>query len=133
MSSTYNAICLSHDPAILINEIARHKIDLPISRDDLRGHEHCDIVIGRWSGGLCELACPGRDLPGPTGCRAHHRSTEWTPVEWLRLLVAATTPPNAIDPKLLFRLSIGGCWPLDRIHRLRDELGLPTTNPPTEG
>jgi hypothetical protein len=130
VSSTYNAICLSHDPGIVLGpDFTYEEANSLKSRDRLTGHETCDIVIGRYSYPLVEAACLGRQLPGPTGCKGYHSGVEWIDRDWLRLLAAATTPPNSVDPELL-RPLVQGCWPLERLHRLRGELQLPATKDP---
>ncbi|HEY5834922.1 hypothetical protein [Streptomyces sp.] len=122
MSSTYYAICLSHDPALVIDrEIRRDTVDHLNNRDGLGDHQACDLVIGRFSYPLIEVACLGRQLPGPTGCTRQHSGVEWIDSDWLRLLHSAR--PHT-DPELLRRHTFG-CWPPERLHRLRDELGLP--------
>lgn len=125
MSSNYRAICLSHDPGLVIDHDYTHGEAKSLTiRDRLEGHEHCDIVLGRYSYPLIEVACLGRQLPEPTGCKSYHSSPEWIDRDWLRLLAAATAPPNAVDPEVL-RPLIRGCWPLERLRRLRGELGMP--------
>jgi hypothetical protein len=121
MSSSYHALCLAHDPALhLGRELTRDEVDHLTNRALLGdSHQHCDIVIGRWSGGLAELGCPGTNLPGPRTCNGHHPDTAWTPIEWLRLLAAAAP---LLPPKLHERFTARGCWPLDRLTRLRHEL-----------
>lgn len=122
MSSTYRPICLNHNPALTIDrEITRDAVEGFNNRDGLDGHADCDLVIGRYSYPLVEVACLGRQLPGPTGCKGYHTRIEWTDKQWLRLLLAAAP---SIDPKLLQPL-VSGCWPLDRLERLRAELDLP--------
>jgi hypothetical protein len=126
VSSSYYALCVSHNPAITISaDLGRTEADHLTTRDRLTGHNHCDIIIERVSGGVVEMACPGTQLPGPTGCKGTHRDTEWIDVAWLRLLTAATTPTNQIDPALLRRVSARGCWTPNRIATLRAELDMP--------
>jgi hypothetical protein len=121
MSSTYNAICLSHDPGIVIgHDFTYEEANSLSSRDRLTGHETCDIAIGRYSYPLIEVACLGIQLPGPTGCKGYHSSVKWIDRDWLRLL--ATAGPDA-HPEAMRALSAHGCWPLERVHRLRVELG----------
>jgi hypothetical protein len=123
MSSSYYALCVSHTPAITISaDLGRADADHLTTRDRLGDHQQCDIVIGRYSGALVELGCPGTQLPGPSACRVHHRGIEWTRVEWLRLLAVAAphVPASAHE-----RITARGCWPLDRLARLSLELGLP--------
>lgn len=124
MSSTYSALCLAHDPAFYIGpDFTYDEANNLRSRDRLGEHQRCDIVIGRTSGALVELACLGRQLPGPTGCKGYHSGIEWVDVDWLRLLaVAAPLVPDSIHKPLTTR-----CWPLDRLNRLRNALSLHLT------
>lgn len=129
MSSTYHPICLSHDPGtVLGQELTRDEANAIRSRDRFKGHEHCDLAIGRYSYPLIEVACLGGQLPGPTGCKSRHLSITWIDRDWLCLL--ATAGPGA-HPEAMRALSERGCWPLERLGRLREELGLP--NLPTAG
>lgn len=123
MSSDYHLLCLSHDPAIVIgNEFRRHEVEA-LTRDTeaLRDHPHCDVVIGRFSYPLIEVGCLGMTMSG-TRCKRLHRGVEWIDRDWLKLLLAATTPPNAVDPAIL-QPFVHGCWPLERLRKLRGELG----------
>lgn len=130
MSSTYSPICLSHDPGIILGpDLTYDEANGLSSRDRLDGHESCDIVIGRFSYPLVEVACLGDQLRWPIGCKGHHGVPQWIDRDWLRLLFAATTPPNAVHPEVL-RPLVRGCWPLDRLYRLRAELGLPESPTP---
>lgn len=118
MSSDFQIICLSHDPALTIEQ------DYPTSEQaiadaaDHYAHPECDLIVGRWSGGLVELCCPGmvegRAIPDHSGW---HRDDEWVDAAWLRLalLAGAATTANARVP---------GCWKYLRLHRLRYILGV---------
>lgn len=121
MSSTYSAICLSHDPALTIGPDIRYEDVDTFTRDRLEGHDQCDIVIGRFSYPLIEVACLGRQLTGRSGCKRQHSGVEWIDSDWLRLLHAAR--PH-VEPGVL-RGHTFGCWPAERLGRLRKELGLP--------
>jgi hypothetical protein len=121
VSSTYSAICLSHDPALIIGpDLTYDEASRLDSRGRLDGHQHCDIAIGRFSYPLIEVGCLGRQLPGPSGCRKQHGGIEWIDSNWLRLL--HTARPH-VGPELLRRHTFG-CWPAERLDRLRQELGL---------
>jgi hypothetical protein len=121
VSSTYNAICLSHDPGILIGpDLTYDEANGLNVRARFGGHERCDLVAGRYSYPLIEVACLGIQLPGPTGCKAYHSNVKWIDRDWLRLL--ATAGPD-VHPEAMRALSEHGCWPLERVHRLRVELG----------
>lgn len=123
MSSDYYPICLNHDPGIVIDhDFTYEEANSLSTRDRLSGHENCDIVIGRYSAPLVEVACLGRQLAGPTGCKAYHIKAMWIDRDWLRLL--ATAGPDA-HPGAMGALSERGCWPLERVHRLRVELDMP--------
>lgn len=127
MSSNYHPICLSHDRALVIDKnLSYDEAKAFADRDSLDGHQRCDIVVGRFSYPLIEVACLGRQLPGPTGCKSRHGSIEWIDSDWLRLLYAAT--PH-VDTDVLRRHAFG-CWTPERLHRLRDELGLPEPRMP---
>lgn len=124
MSSTYYILCLSHDPAITVNDPGHNtpaEAEEAI-RDRASGHEHCDLMIGRYSYPLVELGCPAsRDQP--TNLRCTHGSTVWTDSEWLRLLAAAY---QSSDPDVLKTATEGRHWclPWERLRRLRVELGI---------
>jgi hypothetical protein len=131
MSSNYRAICTSHTPALVIDhDYTYDEANNLTTRDSLGDHTDCDVVIGRYSYPLVEAACLGRQLPGPSGCKGYHAGPHWVDVAWLRLLTAATTAPNTVDPALLRRISAHGCWTPERMTSLRGELGMPDP-PPT--
>lgn len=130
MSSSYYALCASHTPAITIDsDLGRDAANHLTTRDRFREHDQCDILIERVSGGIVEIACPGTQLPGPTGCKSGHRDTEWVDVGWLRLLTIATSAPNQVDPELLRHISTYGCWTPQRMTSLRGEIGVPEATP----
>lgn len=134
MSSNYRAICTSHTPALVIDhDYTYDEANNLTTRDSLGDHTDCDVVIGRYSYPLVEAACLGRQLPGPSGCKGYHAGPHWVDVAWLRLLTAATTAPNTVDPALLRTISTHGCWTPERMTSLRAELGMPEPPPtPTE-
>lgn len=114
MSSDYRVICLSHDPAI---EVDHDWIDadraLASIRDGLEEeHPSCDLLVGRWSGGLVEVCCPGMVNGAPSNHSGWHREPKWADAGWLRLAVLA-----GLDVVKLARLY--PCWTYDRAHRLR--------------
>ena len=134
MSSTYYVLCLSHDPAIIVNDPGSNRPEDAEAtiRDRPTGHEHCDLMIGRYSYPLVELGCPtSKDQPEalrPGTLRCYHGSTLWTDKGWLLLLAAAyqSTDPamrgavNAVDH---------GCLSWERLRRLRVELGITIKEP----
>jgi hypothetical protein len=133
MSSDYFVLCLSHDPAIRIDIASRQRDEAiaaasdPAGHEDLDNHQHCDLVVGRYSWPLVEVGCP----PSPKqaerrhqGCYHPHNPT-WLDAKWLRLLLAVTVDEHR-DPetsKAIERFHFG-CWPPDRLARLRNELGV---------
>lgn len=126
MSSIYRILCLSHDPAIATD--ADH--DSPEAAeaaiwDGIDGHRDCDLLIGRWSGGLVELGCPpstGPARPSQSRCFAHS-VTVWVDVAWLRLL-AAVHQHGGEQARALTGDYAMRHWPWERLRRLRDELGI---------
>lgn len=128
MSSTYYVLCLSHDPAIIVNDPGCNRPEEAeaIVRERPAGHEHCDLMIGRYSYPLVELGCPStlgrRTPPRPNGITCCHGSTAWVDRDWLWLLAAAH---QSSDPAMMAAIERGHsrqCLPWERLRRLRDEL-----------
>lgn len=122
MSSTYRILCLSHDPATTHGEY-RAPVDAEAAvAAGLDTHPDCDLVIGRWSGGLIEVGCPAsRYQPAALPC--YHGSTIWTDSDWLRLLAAAY---QSTDPDMQQAIKAGNhCMSWDRLRRVRAELDFP--------
>lgn len=123
MSSDYNALCLSHDPAIVMGTDER-TWDAALERGRL-DHPRCDLLVGRWSGGLVELCCPG--MPVEQDHKPHsgwHRDPVWTDAGLLRI-VALAWSHAALDGVLRAALArTPMCWTKDRLMRLRPELGI---------
>lgn len=119
MSGNYRTICLNHNPALILldaewgsPEGAADALAAVLDRDPdgyLSDHAACDLLIGRWSGGLIQLCCPRRDMHGWM-----HRDPEWVEVGWLRLAHAALLAGVHLEPKY----RIPACWTDDRIRRL---------------
>jgi hypothetical protein len=132
LSSAYHLLCLSHDPAIVVDyDFTYDGIKALASRDHeaLRDHADCDIVAGRFSYPLIEVGCFGLNLGGRRDAKAYHRGIIWTDTDWLRLLHAARTPPGVVGDDIL-RLNSFRCWPPERLNRLRNELGLAVPDEP---
>ncbi len=131
MSSTYYVLCLSHDPAITVNDPGYNsaaEAEAAI-RDRPSGHEHCDLMIGRYSYPLVELGCPAsRDQTVKLGCT--HGGIVWTDSKWLRLLAAAY---QSGDPGVRKAMEEGRHWclPWERLRRLRVELGITVKEEPS--
>lgn len=116
MSSAYRLLCLSHDPALVIDiELDRDTVPAD-DHPALEGHQGCDLAMGRFSYPLIEVGC----LPYSPGCKGCHRTTNRTDSDWLRLLAAATTAPNSVSIEVL--APVTRCWPLERLRKLRNEL-----------
>jgi hypothetical protein len=116
MSSTYYALCLSHDPALTVDGGEwSHGYDAAAAalRSGFPGHPGCDLVVGRYSAPLIEVACVGN-------CRGRHTDLRWTDVGWLRLLLLAG--PEVASNAALNRVT--SCWSFDRASRLRVELDM---------
>ena len=91
MSSTYRTICVSHTPA-LVSDV---ELDGELGRRGIaerEGHPDCDLVIGRWSGALIEVGCPG-DMP-----TCHHAPGQWVDDAWLRVAAEAAGLRDAAGP-----------------------------------
>jgi hypothetical protein len=115
MSSTYRSICASHVPA-LVSEHELGRQEALAGLPEREGHPDCDLLIGRWSGALIEIACPG-DL---ASCR---HSIEWVDDGWLR--VAAEAADLAVPGDLTYaRLrqalnTLPPCWTPRRLEAVR--------------
>lgn len=114
MSSTYRLICMSHDPALVIydNEwnnpglAADAAVERFVSPADR--HQHCRLMIGRWSGGLFEVGCVRNSKhPG-----VYHPTTdEWVDLAWLRLIVISGA--EAVE-----QAKLPTCWTYEVAARL---------------
>lgn len=118
MSSDYHLLCLDHEPALVI---PGHEYDNPfaaiqVAADpmawDTGGHGSCDLLVGRYSASLAEIACPRCETHGP-------RADTWIEVGWLRLLHAAYSRGDDLSGYRLPR-----CWTRVRVLRLSRELGI---------
>ena len=125
MSSAYRFLCLSHDPAIVLDgyDLTSDAISAAgRSHPALEDHQGCDVIAGRFSYPLIEAGCfGGLQMEGASGCKGYHRVVIWTSADWLRLLDAAATA--GVSDDVLRPLT--RCWPLDRLRRLRSEIRLP--------
>lgn len=116
MSSSYQLLCLSHDPATYIMEI-EDPSDLgllnAISNDAL--HHSCDTLITRTSGGLSEVGCPGIKSDQ---CGGHGSHMKWVEADILRLLYH--THEYLREPfRDLLKTYTFRCWTEQRLIRLR--------------
>lgn len=121
MSSTYRILCLSHDPATAEGEYVTAEEALTAIAEGLPTHPNCDLMVGRYSYPLVEVGCPPtKHQPANLACV--HGGTAWTGSAWLRLLLAALQSSD-LD---VLAVATGGrhtCFPWERLHRLRGELG----------
>jgi hypothetical protein len=126
MSSTYRILCLSHDPAIVIDEGLEFHSDVggreravDAVLNGVKGHEGCDLLIGRYSYPLVEVGCA-------KGAGCHHSGTRWINSEWLRLLhaVGEAHADERLKKAYAKAQRLHGCWTDQRLDRLRLELGV---------
>jgi hypothetical protein len=128
MSSNYDILCVSHNPAIRAAE------DIPDRGDAvtmaLRGldeHPDCDLLIARYSGALAEVGCPRGDGEHHPGW---HRDPIWADAALLRVVAAAASylggDPMS-DPGLASAVAQATrfCWTPARLHAIRRQLGVP--------
>lgn len=134
MSSSYDVICLSHDPGIRVTgdldavSVDRNG-DLPQTLTQVREeHPHCDLAVTRESGAVVAVGCID---PGDHG----HASPHWVDMDVLRLIhqarrvadangVSPTGVQQARDQNGLVQaldrcFAARQCWPHVRIERLR--------------
>jgi hypothetical protein len=127
MSSTYNLICVTHIPAIVIgHEFSYEEIDKFDTRDHpaLSGHQWCDVLAGAFSYPLVRVKCFGRSLYGPSGCRGiHNNLVGWEQADLLRLLFACLKLPGSPLTQELEPF-VGHCWTKARLISLSGELGV---------
>ena len=94
VSSTWNLICLSHDPAIRLDgyDFADwHSVERATREHEaLASHQTCDIIAGRYSGGLVELGCFGAIKGNGLSpqCSGYHNGVIWYKADVLRLVHA---------------------------------------------
>lgn len=123
MSSTYRILCLSHDPAIILEPEwttvigALDAVLRPADHVEIANHASCDLVIGAFSPALAAVCCPPRLHPGDDGL---HKAENWITADWLHVLAAAHELPHARLNTALKRMPV--CWSPTRIHRLRNLL-----------
>ena len=127
MSSSYEFVCLSHDPCLTASvEHGREVLTddgfaaaLAAVREH---HPACDLALTRESGAIVEVGCC---------CGRYHRSPSWIDVDTLRLVFHARrllvdAGPGAVDLRHAVERhgDAARCWPTDRISRLRGALDL---------
>jgi len=122
MSTSYRILCLSHDPAIILEpnwagfDQALAAATDPAKHVEIANHAECDLLVGTWRGGLFLITCPPRPHPREDG---HHRLPVGGDIDWLRLLSAAYQA-ELPDPRLTAALKrLPECWSAERVYRLR--------------
>lgn len=124
MSSTYQVLCLSHDPASTCSEHRTAEDALNAIRGGYEGHPHCDLLISRVSGAPVEFGCPPSvDLRAGQHACWGHRDVEWVDADWLRVLTHVREDSDEAVRSLLNRPMLR-CWSQERLLRLRYELGI---------
>jgi hypothetical protein len=130
MSTVWRALCLAHDPLILVDlvnggsEVKRWELAVEVLPTVRSAHPHCDLVLGGFSYPLMRVVCPG---DGP-GC-AHTDPTQFD-AETLRLALTAPRAASATDDPAHQALGAAHdawlrrnrCWTKDRLERLAPEL-----------
>lgn len=124
MSSTYDLICLSHEPALPLGmEMNRDQFGRIVEAREyaVDDHAECDIMVGRWSGGLVEMGCLGNS----NHPSMYHTNVRWLEIALLRVLYQAARAPK--DDQLASALGpvLSTCWSWRRLDRLRVLLGEP--------
>jgi hypothetical protein len=131
MSSDYDVLCVSHTPAIRI-EIdeggGRPETAIEVVRtSQLGGHPNCDLLVGRWSGALIEIACPGMNgRPGDGQPHFHaggwHRDAIWADAGLLHVAaVAVELAENDVRIEAAVK-ALPMCWTPDRLRSLAERL-----------
>lgn len=145
MSSTYRVLCLSHEPALILEPewsggtggtamvAAEQAAANPSEENGLGAHTECDLLIGRYSYPLLEVGCPAsnghQSTPRgrtPAHYPYHPRGAEWVRIEWLRVLwLAMQVAKDSTDPYDLAVVGkVPGCWTATRLERLAPEFRL---------
>lgn len=128
MSSTYGVLCLSHDPAITAAyDYGSHENAAQAIAEGIEDHEHCDLLIGRYSAALVEAGCP-RSKDQPANLRCCHGGTVWADADVLRLLAAAYQSQDEAVRSATKRFEFR-CWSPERLRKLRRELGIDEPSP----
>jgi len=130
MSDDFHAFCCSHDPAFNLTDfdVGRDEVEPMIRRMRQDSpHSDCNLLIGRYSGSLIDIGCPGslgtdRGFGEAFGCASGHKEIKWIDARWLKLALALLGPtgsiqsgPGAEELDAVTRW----CWTPERIHRLR--------------
>lgn len=123
MSSNYHVLCVSHDPAIVIEDgdaIVSSGEAIRKAQAGLVEHPSCDLLVGRYSYPLVEVCCFGNHVAQQIPC-AHHVPI-WAEAGFLRvaLLALKYAPTDRAMQAALER--VPSCWTGHRLQSLRLEL-----------
>jgi hypothetical protein len=118
VSGTFELLCASHTPALELDDDTT--LDVVIGRlaAGAPEHPHCDLLIGRRSGGLVEVGCP--PSAGRVSARVcYHSGIEWADASWLRLLAAVTGDDREQTPAVAAAVAqVPRCWTPARVAAL---------------
>lgn len=126
MSSTYRILCLSHDPAIVLDHdydsdcAAAVAVLNPHRHPEVEEHADCDLLIGRYSYPLIEVGCAGSARPAFG--HPQHAEIEWIAAGLLRIAALALTADQPNATAVVVDGLPGYCWTVKRIERLRSQL-----------
>lgn len=135
----WRPLCLSHDPATIIDarqgghtDLSNLLVELDNARERSHNpHRHCDIMIAGFTDATSTLrpyviVCPPTD-PG----EGDHQHDELVQVEasWLAIAAAVVKPEGAYiphgDPLVDALRNLPTCWSSVRVRRLALLLGVP--------
>lgn len=127
MSSAYRLLCVSHDPAIVIDEDGDRDRATAVARSlrPVPGHPGCDLLVGRYSYPLIEVCCPAQgSRPGHPGS---HSEPQWVDAGFLRV-AAIAVQRAAGDVQFAHAVRrLSACWSATRLRSLAYELDVTTS------
>jgi len=130
VSSTYRAICMSHDPASEIDLDGIHHGNVNLLDTALllvtaavrKQHPGCELLIGRYSYSLVEVSCPPSRSDKRT-CPVFHSEPNSVSLDWLRLLYHARQVPATKPLSEALASFDRTCWGPRRVERLMRLVG----------
>lgn len=135
MSSTYGLLCLSHDPAVEAGPQSECGQPEPMlaaagGRGEwaIAAHEHCDLMVARYSYPLVAVACVGKAFSS-TGPGCYHSEPRWMDAAWLRVLAYAYRDGSVPAAVMDDFSATSRCWNRSRISRLAHLLDVPPAQP----
>lgn len=133
MSSIYRPICLSHDPALVVDgwgETEWNNLDAALGAvtrraEALQFHIGCDLLIARYSSPIVELICPAKttiDAEARGAAYCWHTQPTSIDAAWLQLMIACLDQQTPAVEKAVDHIKaldhIRGCWQPRRVRRL---------------